>query len=157
LKSCCQLILDVRTSAHISLDRLRPRPTVCLCFWFHQKPKAVQTVKLTLHHRVAPSSAIYVQLFVHRMNQTAHISLQISSMSKNVGAKTPETKSTNCALTYGAARIIHPEFFPVRSSRAPLRRPVPCPSSASAPPVKGVLRLVPDTRNPFFAQLFDFP
>jgi len=48
--------------------------SVCLCFRFHQKPKAVQTVKLTLDHRPKPTSAIYRSL-IHRMNQTARISL----------------------------------------------------------------------------------
>ena len=94
LKSCYQLNLDVRTSAHI--DPAGMTGSNCLlCFWFHKKPETVQTVKLTLHNRPKSSSAIYVQLFVHRMNQTAHISLQILSISKSV-----ETKSTRSAINF---------------------------------------------------------
>jgi len=67
LNSAYTLILDVRTSAHLRysgpLWGQVPMPTrlrighasevICLitCFWFHQKPKAAQTVKLTLDHR----------------------------------------------------------------------------------------------------------
>ena len=124
LKSCFQLILDVRTSAHICSDRQRPERYCLLCFWFQKKPKTFQTVKLTLHDRVAPSSATYVQLFVHRMNQTAHISLQILSISKSVGPKSPETKSTGCAFTFSATRLICPNFSTVCSAGASLRCPV---------------------------------
>src|SRR5699024_8054261 len=98
LKGCYQPVLDVRTSAHMCPDRQRPRRYCLLCFWFHQKPKAVQTVKLTLHDRVSPSSAIHVQLSVHRMNQTAHISLQILAISKSVRPR-PQRQNQPTALT----------------------------------------------------------
>ena len=95
LKSCCQLNLDVRTSAH------RPgrhdRDSLCLlCFWFHKKPETVQTVKLTLVIGPKPYQRD-IQTLIHRMNQTAHISLQILSISNSV-----ETKSTGCALIFSA-------------------------------------------------------
>ena len=62
LKGCYQPNLDVRTSAHLQhfktalgasfyVTRLGRHvlEVICLlCFGFHQKPKAVQTVKLTL-------------------------------------------------------------------------------------------------------------
>ena len=69
-----------------------------MCSRFHKKPEAVQTVKLTLYYRPKSKSATYVQLFVHRIDQTAHISLQILSISKS-----EETKTTECALTYRRA------------------------------------------------------
>ncbi len=38
-----------------------------------------------------------MQLFVHRMDQTAHISLQLPAISKS-----EETNETGCALTFSA-------------------------------------------------------
>ncbi len=38
-----------------------------------------------------------MQMLIHRMDQTAHISLQLPAISKSA-----ETKSTECALTYSA-------------------------------------------------------
>ena len=63
-----------------------------LCFGFHQKPKAVQTVKLTLDHRAETLPALIYRRLIHRMNQTAHISLQILSISKSVETKTTEMR-----------------------------------------------------------------
>ena len=66
LKSSHELNLDVRTSAHHwiclylpGLGRTYPIVICLLCFRFHKKPETVQTVKLTLDYRVAPTSAIY--------------------------------------------------------------------------------------------------
>jgi len=92
LKSNCLLILDVRTSAHRPVVQTGQFLFVVLQV-FIRKQETVQTVKLTLDHRVAPTSAIYRRL-IHRMNQTAHISLQILSISNSV-----ETKITGCALS----------------------------------------------------------
>ena len=85
------------------------KSSVCMCFWFHQKPKAVQTVKLTLDHRnpKAPTSVIYRSL-IHRMNQTARISLHLSSMSKS---NTKSPKQDRCAN------------FPARPPHNPSRCP----------------------------------
>ena len=86
------------------------------------------------------------------MNQTAHISLQILAMSNSV-----ETKETRCALNLPARPAsITSDFLllpadpnlRVSASVRPVRRPV----SASAPPVKGVLRLVDDARKQFFEE-----
>jgi hypothetical protein len=66
LKSCYQLILDVRTSAHLCPSRLARTSLFVVLLVFIRKPETVQTVKLTLHHRPKPRSASYVQLFVHR-------------------------------------------------------------------------------------------
>ena len=38
------------------------KSSVCMCFWFHQKPKAVQTVKLTLDHRAETLPARYTDI-----------------------------------------------------------------------------------------------
>lgn len=68
---------------------------------FIRKPETVQTVKLTLvigsDQILAYQRDIYVQLLIHRMNQTAHISLQIFINFKERGSENPETKSTGCA------------------------------------------------------------
>ena len=87
---------------------------------------------------------------IHRMNQTAHISLQILSVSKSV-----ETKVTGCALTCLARPALVPLIFLIRLVSVCLRfrfrlaRLAPR-WSVSARPVRGVLELVADTRNPFF-------
>ena len=61
LKTDCSVILDVRTSAHLIRWLNRMKSSVCLCFGFLQKPKAVQTVKLTLHHRAETLEARYTE------------------------------------------------------------------------------------------------
>ena len=42
LKTDYSVILDVRTSAHLIIPAGMMKSSVCMCFWFHQKPKAVQ-------------------------------------------------------------------------------------------------------------------
>jgi len=81
-----------------------------------------------------------------------HISSDIL-FSNNVGTKAPETKTNRCANYLSAPACQYPKFcdvsppcFPNRSAFPP-SRPV-CLSSASAPPVKGVLVPTPNTRNP---------
>jgi len=60
LKSSEELILDVRTSAHRPF-RLEGTVFCLLCFGFQKKPKAVQTVKLTLDHRIEILPARYTE------------------------------------------------------------------------------------------------
>ena len=80
------------------------------------------------------------------MNQTAHISLQILAISKSV-----ETKSNRMRRNFlGAPRPTLPLFFPSGPSKRPLRRSVWRPVGASAPPVRGYLRLGPGVRKRFF-------
>ena len=86
------------------------------------------------------------------MNQTAHISLQILSISKSV-----ETKATGCALTFWRAPPVLSLFsfcvsLPAVSSVARLA-PRWC---ITAPPVKGCLRRVAKTRKPFFHETRSF-
>ncbi|MFV2002487.1 MAG: hypothetical protein ACC619_05850, partial [Paracoccaceae bacterium] len=52
LKSDCSLVLDVRTSAHRPVVQTG-QFSVC-CALVSEETKAVQTVKLTLHHRAGP-------------------------------------------------------------------------------------------------------
>ena len=90
------------------------------------------------------------------MNQTAHISLQLSSISKSV-----ETKVTGCAVTFWRAPPVLSLFLVLRLVAVCLRfrfrvarlAPRWC---ISAPPVRGVLRLVAGTRKCFFAEMSSF-
>ncbi len=79
------------------------------------------------------------------MNQTAHISLQKPSISNSV-----ETKMTVCALTCSARPACIISVFSL-ASRCRVARLAPrwC---ISAPPVRGYLRIQPQTRNPFFRE-----
>jgi len=93
-----------------------------------------------------------MQTFVHRMNQTRpHISSDIIHV-KQRGPKTKETKSTQIAsLTWRILRQLPQNsvtFQPKSPASLPAIRPVQRPVSASAPPVKGVLRITTITRNP---------
>ena len=159
LKSCCQLILDVRTSAH--RPGVQPGQFLSVVLQvFIRKQETVQTVKLTLDHRTTdalppcgdlsadPTSAIYRRL-IHRMNQTAHISLQISSISKNVATKTRWMRP----ISNGAPSLPHHQFsasrqVAVHTVKVP---PVaPAPRSESHAVGRGVLSPTNSTRNPFF-------
>ncbi|CUH49007.1 hypothetical protein RUA4292_04227 [Ruegeria atlantica] len=76
------------------------KSSVCMCFWFHQKPKAVQTVKLTLDHRAEALPARYTDIQSVETNQTAHISLQLSINVKE--HNTQSQKSDRCANNISA-------------------------------------------------------
>src|SRR6056297_208918 len=90
-----------------------------------------------------------MQDLIHRMNQTAHISLQIPAISKSV-----ETKSTSSALTYRRDLPLLPQVFSTsRPSEATPRQTVQLPSTASAPLVKAYLRPTTKPCNPFFKLL----
>jgi hypothetical protein len=117
---------------------------------FIRNRKPPQTVKLTFHHRPKSRNAICRHL-IHRMNQNRpHISSDISYV-KERGSGDPETKT----------RPVRPNLLarpPVNASKlsasVPLKLRSISPSgvsrSASAPPVKGVLRLSPNLRKRFF-------
>ena len=82
------------------------------------------------------------------MNQTAHISLQILSISKSV-----ETKSTEMRPNFlGAPRLVY--LWCCSASRCRLCRSSPsgAPPCASAPPVRGYLRIGAETRKGFFSE-----
>ena len=150
LKSCYQLILDVRTSAHSvpagmtgtfsiskpvgGLDTV----SVCCASGFIET-ESRQTVKLTIHYRISTEapllgSELYVQLFVHRMNQTAHISLQIPSISNSV-----ETKSTEMRPNFWRAPPHLPQSF---LPRFPLVWP-----AVAAPSFRLAFRCAPQRRR----------
>jgi hypothetical protein len=90
------------------------------------------------------------------MNQTAHISLQLLSISNSV-----ETKVTVCALTCLARPASDTSNFLIAGLPVGLRFRFRLVRLASrwcllAPPVRGVLRLVAHTRNPFFEEICFF-
>ena len=89
---------------------------------------------------------------IHRMNQTAHISLQKLSISKSV-----ETKETVCALTCLARPASNTSNFSLCFPPRPSAFPLQCgsfrvPLALLFAAVEGVLRLVTYTRNPFFRE-----
>src|SRR6056297_2522950 len=93
-----------------------------------------------------------MQDLIHRMNQTAHISLQIPAISKSV-----ETKSTSSALTYRRDLPLLPQVFSTsRPSEAPPRQTVQLPSTASAPLVKAYSRPTTNPCNPLFPETSSF-
>ena len=98
----------------LHISPIRPiGEVICLmCFWFHKKPKAVQTVKLTFlsSRRASPllRKSIYRSL-IHRKDQTARISLQKPTMSKSA-----ETKSNRRRRVLIRRRPPDPSLFVVR-------------------------------------------
>lgn len=87
---------------------------------------------------------------IHRMNQTAHISLQILSMSKSV-----EKKSTGSAKNPQRAPL-HVSLITTKPDIKTPHHTVPSvpssqPTHIAAPPVRGVLWFDAGGRNPFFA------
>ena len=71
-------------------------------------------------------------------------------MSNNVGAKTPETKSTDRATNLLAQPADTARYFRRASLQVTPAAPSGAPISASAPPVKGVLSITPNSRKRFF-------
>ena len=81
------------------------------------------------------------------MNQTAHISLHVLINFKERRDKRNSVRPN----LFGAPRLEYLWFLVLRLVAVwPVWRPVGALVCASAPPVRGVLRLVADTRNPFF-------
>lgn len=124
-----------------------------MCFSLLRNRRTVQTVKLTLHHRPKPKSATYRRPFAET-NQTARISLQILAMSKS----NPEDKQPDqCALNYRRARPDIPLNYPTsRPTRPKPVNPSVVPTSASAAPVRGLLRLLSRLRKQKNTQITDF-
>ena len=112
-----------------------------------------QTVKLLIPSSgLNPRNQIYRRPIVDN-NQTAHISLQIHHNVKKRGNqnRSPETKiNKKRPNLLGASRVIMLDILSFKPSRASPRSTVRRPVSASAPPVKGVLVLPSESRNPLF-------
>ena len=78
------------------------KSSVCMCFRSPKKPKAVQTVKLTLYNRryrlryLSAGNhhlrARYTDIQSVETNQTAHISLQLSINVKEQNNQDPKTR-----------------------------------------------------------------
>src|SRR6056297_1171667 len=92
-----------------------------------------------------------MQDLIHRMNQTAHISLQIPAISKSV-----ETKSTSSALTYRRDLPLLPQVFSTsRPSEAPPRQTVQLPQHRLSAAGEGVFTANNQTLQPLFRTSFD--
>ena len=149
LKTDCSVILDVRTSAHLIRWLNRMKSSVCVLRVSSETESRTNSEADTLSSSRSPKSAIYRRL-IHRMNQgRPHISSDISDVKQR-----ERQKPDQCALTFGAPARQPLECLAASSASAPRLRlaaaPSGAPSCASAPPVKGLLRIPPDTRNPFF-------
>ena len=93
-----------------------------------RKPKAVQTVKLTLVIGTVPKhrnpTSVDMQDLIHRMNQTAHISLQIPSISKSVETKSTRSATLTLAQPASLTSVCYPLAFPQKlRSLSPSRVP----------------------------------
>ena len=123
-----------------------------------EKPKAVQTVKLTPVIGSDPRVVSYrrdIQTFdPSNEPNRPHIS-SVLAISKSV-----ETNMTGCALASWRAPPVVPLIFFLRLVAVPavsgVSRPSGAPWCISAPPVRGVLRLVTEARNPFFRSVCIF-
>ncbi|WP_298572053.1 hypothetical protein, partial [uncultured Aliiroseovarius sp.] len=87
------------------------------------------------------------------MNQTAHISLQIPSMSKSVEQKAPRQNQPEAPYLTGATRVINLKNYTAFRTRCFSNKPSRDPTAPSAPPVKGVLGPTQKSRNPFFPKM----
>ena len=131
------------------------KSSVCMCFSTKGTEEPYKTVKLTLYDRATASplerktiglkpktkksakSAISRRPFAET-NQTARISLQISSMSKS----NPETKTRPVRPNLPARPPSStPELSTFRSIQTSAQPPFQRPSTTSAAPVKGLLRI----------------
>jgi len=97
-------------------------------------------------HRACALRSRYARDPIHRMDQTAHKSLQSPAMSKSGETKTDRGASflwgaPACSISRCLFRLV---------ALAWCRRPVWRPVGASAPPVKGYLRMRPGGRKGFF-------
>ena len=137
------------------------KSSVCMCFSTKGTEEPYKTVKLTLYDRATASllerktiglkpktkksakSAISRRPFAET-NQTARISLQISSMSKS----NPETKTRPVRPNLPARPPSStPELSTFRSIQTSAQPPFQRPSTASAAPVKGYLESAPELRK----------
>ncbi len=113
-----------------------------MCFRFHKKPKAVQTVKLTLHYRAETLVSRYEEVDPSNEPNRPHI----SSVSINFKERRDKSDWMRPNL-FGAPRLIYLCFlFASRTVRPAWRSRL----APSAPPVKGYLRRVAGVRKCFF-------
>jgi hypothetical protein len=149
LKRCLRNVLDVRTSAHLSV-RLGPRS---LCLQIFQEGRIRQTVKLTLSSsrtgftRVAREPICTIRS-VERTKPPAY--LFSNHQCQRARDKIEPTALSLSARPASSVSVFLPPA-PPRSLR-PVWRPV----SASAPPVRGYLRFGAGGRKGFFAERWHF-
>ena len=149
LKRCHQRILDVRTSAHLQYFRsaLGAEPYVhpakdwtrieshlfdCAS-GFLKKPKAAQTVKLTLDHRVETLPAL-----IYRRRSSKRTKPPTYLFRYHQFQTAQRQKPTGCALTSWRARPSFPQNLPPR-----LRQRL----VASSPPPRLASRCAPQRRR----------
>ena len=157
LKSICMLILDVRTSAH----RICCSNKFSLLFVVLQltkltrsRPNSEADTRLSLNTKKVPRYQRDMQRMIHRMNQTAHISLQKFNSFKERRDK--QLRDAPIALACPASENLWYKFPPRSQPNAS-----PLSSSPSGVPVvhlcaasKRLLSPVTKTRNPFIQEQY---
>jgi hypothetical protein len=148
LKSVCTLILDVRTPAH--RPGVQPGQfSVCCASGFHKKTRNRPNSEADTGHRVLSLLTRPYQRDIQEVDPSNEPNRpHISSDTINFKQRRDKINRMRPNL-FGAPRLYYLCFFCCVSLPC---GPVGTPWSISAPPVRGVLRLVGDTRNPFFAQ-----
>ena len=126
----------------------------CLVLQSPKRTESRKTVKLTLTSSTRPKPHLvsrYANIQSVETTQTARISLQCIINVKERRDK----NQTRCALTSGAPRPIIPLILaaslPEQPALSPPSRPFRAPPCASAPPVRGYLRIPDKGRKGFFA------
>ncbi|ATF17275.1 hypothetical protein PhaeoP128_00615 [Phaeobacter gallaeciensis] len=144
--------------------------SVC-CAWFQKKPKPNKTVKLTLYHRTEVLRARYTDVDPSNEPNRPHISSDIINVKEHTSRdnnqqmrQIPDAPADQNPIN-ATVFPMRPTISPARPSASPPRfpsnpasppsRPV-CPRSASAPPVKGVLSPVAQSRKRFFDVFMKF-
>jgi hypothetical protein len=133
-----------RQPTHPAKEGLQSR-VICLMYIVSKEPKSIQDSEADTTSSRLLSSSVDIQTLIHRHEPNRpHISSD-TNFSKSV-----EAKPTGSAKLPSATRQSYLRYFlPHPAPEHPLL-PGPRPNRASAPPVKGLLRLHPKSRNPLF-------
>ena len=129
LKSCYQLILDVRTSAHICPDRQRPGRSVCCASGFHQKTESRPNSEADTGHRFGSDPRLparHICAVVDPSNEPnrPHISSDIHQFQR-AWVRKPRDKINRLRLNFLARPASSASIFCAgRPSEAALRHSV---------------------------------
>ena len=139
-----------RQLTHPAKEGLQSR-VICLMYIVSKETKSIQDSEADTTSSRLLSSSVDIQTLIHRHEPNRpHISSD-TNFSKSV-----EAKPTGSANLPSATRQSYLRYFlPLLAPEHPLL-PVPRPNRASAPPVKGLLRLHPKSRKRFFSQNCNF-
>jgi len=124
---------------------------ICLMYIVSKETKSIQDSEADTTSSGRNPSSVDIQTLIHRNEPNRpHIS-SVIKFSKSVETKSTESANLPSATRQSYLRVY--SRFPSSSFRS---IPFRVPTSASAAPVKGLLRLVAQARNPFFWLLSSF-